>query len=60
MEIKGMSYKTKIKSILEKYMGSQESNILILDPQAESQIKQNEKSPDNVLFYDADNSSELQ
>lgn len=55
-----MSYKTKIKSILEKYMGSQESDILILDSQAESQIKQNEKSPDNVLFYDADNSSELQ
>lgn len=55
MEKKGMSYEMKLKSTLEKCLNSQEDDILILDPQAESQIKQNEKSTDNVL-YDADGS----
>lgn len=59
MKTRGMSYKMKMKSILEKCLNSQEDDILILDPQAESQIKQNEKSTDNVL-YDADGSPELQ
>lgn len=59
MEKKGMSYEMKLKSTLEKCLNSQEDDILILDPQAESQIKQNEKSTDNV-FYDADGSPELQ
>lgn len=55
MEKKGMSYEMKLKSTLEKCLNSQEDDILILEPQAESQIKQNEKSTDNVL-YDADGS----
>ena len=59
MEKKGMSYEMKLKSALEKCLNSHEDDILILDPQAESQIKQNEKSTDNV-FYDADGSPELQ